>query len=355
MVTLFCKIRELVCCLAASIAVHLLFMNVVRFFSSCDFAAPLDLTSGVLVELAVARVNPTRPDSSAKSAEREQPLSGPEVVRIPAVVPARDVPSMTTGTATKDDSPKMLDPETISSPVSPPLKSSTFLASRYEKLTYLISMFGAPVGNAELLATAEDGQLFITLRIRSNELFSAIYPVDTLIETRHVDGRYIMTRIRQREGSFRNDALFTVNLLKKRVSWIEPLNGSSRQLTVPDDAPLDTLSGIYYLRNRQLVIGQTETVHVFDSETYAAVPVEILHREEIRLPNQSSVDTLVVRPLQKTAWIFRHSGDVLIWLTNDSCKTPVKIVTSIALGRITAELVSVESKPADGEIRTASP
>jgi len=110
------------------------------------------------------------------------------------------------------------------------------------------------------------------------------------------------------------------------------------------DEALDTLSGFYYLRNRPLQVGKTEALHIFDSETYADVPVEVLRRESMRLPNFTKVDTVVVRPLQQTAGIFRRTGDVLIWMTDDAYKVPVKIVTSVALGTVTAELVAAESK-----------
>lgn len=41
-----------------------------------------------------------------------------------------------------------------------------------------------------------------------------------------------------------------------------------------------------------------------------------------------------------TEGIFRRTGDVLIWVTDDQYRVPVKFVTSIALGQVTAELVS---------------
>ena len=119
---------------------------------------------------------------------------------------------------------------------------------------------------------------------------------------------------------------------------------------------LDTLSGIYFLRNRQLQVGKTETLHIFDSESYADVPVEILRRETVRLPNFTTVDTLVVQPLQKSAGIFRRTGDILIWMTDDVNKVPVKIVTSVALGTVTVELVSAESKsPGEEVVKRNSP
>jgi hypothetical protein len=57
--------------------------------------------------------------------------------------------------------------------------------------------------------------------------------------------------------------------------------------------------------------------------------------------------SLLGQPQMKTAGIIRRTGDVQIWLSGDRYKVPVKIVTSIALGQVTIELISVESKQAD--------
>jgi hypothetical protein len=118
---------------------------------------------------------------------------------------------------------------------------------------------------------------------------------------------------------------------------------------------VDTLSGIYSLRSRKLEVGKTEMLHVYDAEVVGDVPVEIVRREEMRLPNLTKVKTLVVRPLQKTAGMFRRSGEVLIWMTDDAFKVPVKIVTTMALGKVTAELVSAETKPHDANGKEIPP
>ncbi|HJV67227.1 MAG TPA: DUF3108 domain-containing protein [Geomonas sp.] len=231
-------------------------------------------------------------------------------------------------------------------PPSTQLQSvSDFLSSRYEKLSYQISMHGLPIGTAELESKSEQGITSITLRVRSNAAFSGIYPVEDLVETQHVGGLYIMTRISQREGSFSSEESFTINLRKKRVSWFDLKRPRSLVMTVPTENVLDSLSGIYYLRNRPLQVGRTESLYIYDSESYAEVPVQILRREKSSLPNFSEVNTLVVRPLQKTAGIFRRTGDLQIWLTDDAARVPVKIEAAIALGTVTARLVSAESKP----------
>ena len=68
--------------------------------------------------------------------------------------------------------------------------------------------------------------------------------------------------------------------------------------------------------------------------------MDILRREKIILPGLRQVDTLVIQPKLTTEGIFRRTGEVLIWVTDDKFRVPVKFVTSIALGQVTAELVS---------------
>ena len=361
-------------------------------FGSFDFSAPVNRTSVVMVDLptsftASAAMKPAKqePEVQAQVAQETPVAKNPlpaQAAQVAAVaqspLPAKETdggaasasseqpralpePEAFQNQEKRADSTTAGDTGTIAGlpdasigPVlvassGPPLRESDFLAAKHEKLSYLISMHGIPIGSAELEANNEKGSTTITLRVKSNAAISNFFPVDDVIETRLIDGMFIMTTIRQQEGSFRSDEMFTINLGKKRVSWVDFVQNRSLKMTVPTDQVLDTLSGIYYLRNRHLQVGRTETLHIYDSETYAEVPVDILRREEMRLPNLAKIATLVVRPLQKTAGIFRRTGDILIWMTDDDRRVPVKIVTSVALGTVTAELVSAETTLPDAE------
>ena len=373
MSTLFRKIRLLVACVVFSLLVHTLPVIALRMFSTFNFGAPVNQPPAVMVSLvernaptpaaadteipapralsgdpqdaaALQSALPQEMPASTSSARQEQHPSEPEPSSPAAVAPLDPAASPKQAPLERSARPGAVNPQPHR------LKSSDFMAVQHEKLTYQISMHGIPIGSAELEAKSEQGVTTITLRVRSNAAISSVFPVDDVVETQHIDGRFIITKIRQQEGAFRSDEAFTINLGKKRVSWDDFIQHRTQRLSVPTDEVLDTLSGIYYLRNRQLQVGRTEMLHIYDSETYAEVPVEILRREEMRLPNLVQVATLVVRPLQKTAGIFRRTGDVLIWMTDDDHKVPVKIVTSIALGQVTAELVSAESgPPGDGK------
>ena len=377
MYTLFTKIRLLVFCLAFSILVHFLFMSVMKMFGSYDFRAAVGQPQAVMVDLAQPAPAAVRSAPAVKQA-----VSGPDDAK-EATDEEASVPARREERALEPELPKpKSEPKPVETPAPPVKESETvaairkaaradaldeaakgakakdaapivsrFPAARYEKLTYAISMLGLSIGTAELESKNEAGVTTITLRMRSNATISAFFPVDDLIETNQIDGQFIVTKIVQQEGTFRSDEMFTINLAKKRVTWSDLMHGRSLKISVPTDDVLDSLSGIYSLRNHPLQIGKTETLHIFDSEIYAEVPVEVLRSEEMRLPNLTKVKTLVVRPLQKTAGIFRRTGELLIWMTDDEFKVPVRIETTVALGKIRAELVSAESKPHEAAIK----
>jgi len=240
--------------------------------------------------------------------------------------------------------PVTIDYEKFKGPVR---KTGEFLATKKEKLTYRISLLKVPVGNAVMEASNKDGELQITVKITSNAVFSTIYPVDDLVETRMITGNYLLTRVRQSEGSYRGDFGFTLMLREHQAFWVDRLTNRYDYQPLPVDDVMDAVSGFYFLRNRDLKVGKEEQLNLFDSNEYSPTTIEVLRRERIGLPGGREVDTLVLHPLFKTAGFFRRTGDVMIWLTDDKFRVPVRMETSITLGKVTAELVSAESEQED--------
>lgn len=262
----------------------------------------------------------------------------PEAVAVAAPVPA----ASTEVVAETNPAARSPHPE-----VMPPLrKADEFLAAGREKLSYRISMFGIPVGEAmiEAVREREREEVTITTRVRSYPVISAVYPVDDVIETRLVAGNYLITRIRQREGTFTGDSGFTLMMREKKAFWADRLRNRYATHSLPREDVTDIVSGFYFLRNKRLEVGQPVVLHLFDSNEYAPTTVEVLRREGVTLPGGRTVDTLVVHPLLKTAGIFRRTGDMMIWVTDDAYKVPVRMETAISLGRVRAELVAAESE-----------
>jgi len=211
-------------------------------------------------------------------------------------------------------------------------------------LTYRITLLKIPVGTVVTEAANNDGELRITVRITSNAVFSSIYPVDDLVETRMINGSYLLTRVRQSERNYRSDFGFTLMLREHKAFWVDRLANRYDYQPLPGDDVMDAVSGFYYLRSQDLEVGKDVLLHLFDSNEYSPTTVEVLRRERIDLPGSREVDTLVIHPLFKTAGFFRRTGDIMIWLTDDQFKVPVRMETFIKLGKVTAELISAESE-----------
>jgi hypothetical protein len=218
-----------------------------------------------------------------------------------------------------------------------------FLATTREKLTYRISLLKIPVGTAVMEAINNDGELRISVKITSNAVLSAIYPVDDLVETRMIKGNYLLTRVRQKEGSYRGDFGFTLFLREHKAFWVDRLANRYDYQPLPGDDVMDAVTGFYFLRNQELEVGKGVLLHLFDSNEYSPTTVEVLRRERIDLPGSREVDTLVLHPLFKTAGFFRRTSDIMIWLSDDQFRVPVRMETFITLGKVTAELIAAEA------------
>lgn len=357
-------------CIAFSVLVHLAFLFPVWKYGRYDFGNAVLPLQAVMVDLAQANP-PAVPVTKPKLPEVAKPMpvrlkarrnvvaAEPTKSPLPlqaennATEPARPAEPATplvpeTVTKKEKEAPKAsaspLPKKAAPTMVNPPLRQAgEFLATAKERLTYRISMFNLPVGSAELEAKNEQGEVRITLKVKSAPAISGIYPVDDLVETRHIGGNFILTRIRQQEGNFRSDRAFTLMLRDKKVFWIDRLTNRSLNETVPNSDVTDIISGLYYLRNRTLEVSRTETLHVYDSDTYADLPIEVLRRERITLPGFRKADTIVIKPVLKTEGIFKRTGDVTIWLTDDAHKVPVKVETQISLGKVTVELIAADT------------
>ena len=367
------KIQTLTTFIGLSVLAHLLVMFSFGRFGNYNFSTPVNPQQIVMADL-VKSSNETSPvadhddqgsdngsDNIAEdvendrnapvqveeidtpSAMQEKSLIEPEPVE-PAVIGRENTAAFAASSEPTQD-PQSTDSRNIAPVITilPPLRNAgEFLAAKTEKLSYLISLLGVPVGSAELEATNENGEVRITLRTRSNSALSSVFPVDDIIETRHIAGSFIITKIKQQEGVFRSDIGFTIFLRDKKVFWIDLIKNRYSNETIPNSEVLDILSSFYYLRNRPLRTGKTETLHIYDGDTYAPVPIEILRQEEVRLRSLKKAETLLLRHVHQKGGMFRRTGDMLIWLTNDENKVPVKFETTFPLGKLTAELVSSE-------------
>lgn len=112
-------------------------------------------------------------------------------------------------------------------------------------------------------------------------------------------------------------------------------------LTIPDPVQ-DALSSLYYLRTREdFTIGKDISIDVHDGGKNWSVDVRTLGREKVKTP-AGEFSTIKVRTFPKYKGVFMNTGEIFIWLTDDSRRLPVLMKSTIAIGSIVSTLMSMK-------------
>ncbi len=214
-----------------------------------------------------------------------------------------------------------------------------------EKLVYSLYWSGIKAGSASLEVDNTAEGVRIISRAASADFISLFYRVEDIVQsTLYQDGYPKNYRIKLREGRHRRnkEVEFSEELEKgsQKIIYKNRLNNETAEFSFEKKA-YDSLSGFYAIRKRQLKIGNSEYINVFDSKKLWNVEVQVLRKEHISTP-AGEFNTIVIKPILKSEGIFMKKGDVYIWLTDDERKIPVMMKSKIKIGSITAKLIRGE-------------
>jgi len=179
----------------------------------------------------------------------------------------------------------------------------------------------------------------ITFEVNSVSSFDWIYKVRDRYET-YLDVKGIFPwRFEQhiREGGFVRDfsAFFDQRKGKAKTS--------EGEYEIPEYVN-DIVSAFYFSR----VIDYSEMkvddkIHLknFYKDKVYDLDVKFLGRETVDVP-AGKFDCIIIEPLVQEGGLFKHEGNIIIWLSDDSLKMPVKVRTKIVIGHVEAMLSEYE-------------
>ncbi|MFN3396765.1 MAG: DUF3108 domain-containing protein [Thermodesulfovibrionales bacterium] len=212
-----------------------------------------------------------------------------------------------------------------------------------ERLIYDLTWTGIKAGEATLEIKNDGDHLLIVSTARSAKWVSVFYKVDDRVESRLLKGNHnsllghsVNYRLKIREGKHRKNKEVVFDATNSKALYIDYLGNERKEIDVPFPI-FDPLSSFYYLRDINLEVGRPVYVTIFDSKKVWNVEVQVLRREKIHVP-AGEFDTIVIKPLLKSEGIFYRKGDILIWLTDDEKRIPVKLQTKVKIGSINANL-----------------
>lgn len=217
-----------------------------------------------------------------------------------------------------------------------------------EKFAYEISWSGGiKIGDMRIemhkvTTEADSYDLFVT--VKDYGIFHFFYPVNDSFVTRIKGKNRLPTRyeVIQREGS---------GYTAHRITEYDQKTGLIRYRKNDEPAVVYSVSGpvnnefssFYATRSMPLSLDKPQIIPTFvDGKRYEVV-VRTGEEERIEDTIRGALNVLPVMPIMNFKGLYDKSGDTVIWISNDPCRIPIRINSKIAIGSLTAELVSYEN------------
>jgi len=296
------------------------------------------LFCSVIVLMCIAFVDQLAAQGSVKGKQRSKKPTPALKATVPADTSSR------TGDQRKPAAPPTQAADTTHKPPPPPsfeyrtVDNHAFNVG--ERLTFDVSYGFITAGEAVMAIPSYDditGRRCYRVEFTVNSLssFNWIYKVDdhylTFIDIQSIAPLRFEQHVR--EGSYSRDfaADFDqVNHIAKTTEGQHPI----------PPYVLDIMSAFYYFRTLNLSAtktGDVFTLNNFYKDTTYELGVRVLGRQELEV-TAGTFKTLVVEPLVKEGGLFKSEGRIVIWLSDDDLKIPVRVNTKVVIGSIDTEL-----------------
>ena len=222
------------------------------------------------------------------------------------------------------------------------LKNNAFKVG--EKLTFDVKYGFVTAGVAEM-AIPKMKRIFgrnayhVTFQVNSVPSFDPFYKVRDRYET-YLDKEGLFPwRFEQhiREGGYSRDF----------SAFFDQRNGKAKTSEGSYDIPEyvnDIVSAFYLARTfdySKLNVGDRFNLQNFYKDKVYPLDVVYKGKETIDV-GAGTFDCIIVEPLVQEGGLFKSEGNIIVWLSDDDLKIPIKVKTKVIIGSIDAELTGYE-------------
>jgi len=209
-----------------------------------------------------------------------------------------------------------------------------------ERLKFDVGFSFIKAGEAEFsipaMKTVNGRECFqILATVVSTPTFSFFYKVDDFYETL-VDAKGIFPwhfTQRVREGKYSFDFAATFDQTNNIATTAK---GKYRIPPYVHDA----VSALFYVRTMDFSKckpGEKRYLNNFYNDSTYQLAVKFLGYQQVEV-KAGTFNCICVEPLVQEGGLFKSNGKIIIWMTNDERKIPVKVSTKVVVGSIDAEL-----------------
>ena len=222
-----------------------------------------------------------------------------------------------------------------------------------ERLEYELSWGFITAGYATLeVKPRKDGKVEFLTFATANKTVNKFYPVHDTVYTL-VRNKGLMTDVFRKslhEGTFHNKSLIRFDRNAKKAFLSDTVFSDPVRRYVKRSADTSVaieglehsiMSAFYLVRTLPLKEGATSRFSAVSGEKRYELKV-VVHKRETIKTDLGTFKTVKVEPVLDGDGIFKSSGRIFIWFTDDDKRLPVLMQCEIKLGSIKAELTKVK-------------
>jgi hypothetical protein len=213
-----------------------------------------------------------------------------------------------------------------------------------EKLTFEVKYGFVTAGIAEMAIPkikrlAGRDVYNVTFHVNTVPAFDPFFKVRDRYET-YIDVEGLFPwRFEQhiREGNYKRDF----------SAFFDHRKGIAKTSEGTYDIPLyvnDIVSAFYITRTFDFSeMKEGDKFHLENFYKDKVHPLDVIYHGKERITVEAGTfDCIIVEPLVVEGGLFKNEGNIVIWLTDDELKIPVKVKTKVLIGSIDSELLSYE-------------
>lgn len=209
-------------------------------------------------------------------------------------------------------------------------------ASFQKRFVYYVFWSGIRAGKAVFDFKSTPEGIIIKTHATSASFISMFYKVDDFAQsTLYPDGYPKEFFLKVHEGFHRRHKITDFAPRAQDGSQKVIFNNILDQEKIEfklDKPAYDPLSAFYALTKKDIQVGQSEFIDIFDNKKLWNTEVRVLRKERIRVI-AGEFDTIVVKPLLKSEGIFLRKGEMHLWVTDDERKLPVLFTSKAKIGK----------------------
>jgi hypothetical protein len=213
-----------------------------------------------------------------------------------------------------------------------------------EKLTFEVKYGFVTAGIAEMAIPkikklAGRDVYNVTFQVNTVPAFDPFFKVRDRYET-YIDVEGIFPwRFEQhvREGNYKRDF----------SAFFDQRRGMAKTSEGSHEIPLyvnDILSAFYITRTFNFSgMEEGDKFHLENFYKDKVYPLDVVYHGKERITVEAGTfDCIIVEPLVEEGGLFKSEGNIIIWLTDDELKVPIKVKTKVIIGSIDSELIAYE-------------